>query len=221
MLLIIAKAKDAANDLSDMLNFMGILSEAQTPLRAVEEISEKHRAILCLLPEKIYDEEKYLESLRTLSPAAPIFAIGKTNFPEGFDKVLPENLSAAEIFDTVFCYCENNGLRLPGEYKLGELDLSVRRKKPSYKNEILAFTKTELMILRTLITFSPSPLKPRDFLRFAFRAKRAPEETSVRTHISIINKKWGKISGRNIILNLEKQGYVIAYEEKIPAIKLN
>ena len=50
-------------------------------------------------------------------------------------------------------------------------------------------------------------VKTDEILKFAFRKNRSPDDASIRTHISKINKKAMKISGRKLIFNVEKNGY--------------
>ena len=56
MLLIVSKPKIQAEDLSDMMNFMGVLSLAATPTEAIFEISENYRALIVISGEKIEEE---------------------------------------------------------------------------------------------------------------------------------------------------------------------
>ncbi len=209
MLLIASKPKECAEDLSDMFNFMGVLSVAVKPGEIFDEIPEIYRAILLLSPEKIYDEIDFSEKIRSYYKNIPIFAFGNAKTECAFDAVFPENLSAAEIFHTVYSFCRGSGFKAPGEYFLDEIDASPERSGAVCFSKKLPLTKTELMILRTLLCLYPNPVKPSEIIKFAFRKKRAPNETSVRTHISIINKKAMKILGRKLILSSEKQGYYI------------
>ena len=213
MILIVAKPKHYANDLSDMFNFMGVLSNAVTPQEALSEISITYRAVLVLHQENIYDERDFVTKLRSYATTVPIFVLGEAKNPDAFDCTLSENLSAAKIFLKMREYCENNNFELPGDYRIAGLDVSLSVKTPTYFSKGLSFTKTELMIIRTLSCFYPNPLKPEIILSYAFRNARLPEKTSVRTHVSTINKKFKKISGRNLILNFEKRGYVILTPE--------
>ena len=120
---------------------------------------------------------------------------------------MSENLSAAEIFESVRKTCKNYGFSLPGEYRLSFLNVSQDIKEPTFFSEKLPLTKTELMIVRVLANRFPKAAKTDEILKFAFRKKRSPDDASIRTHISKINKKAMKISGRKLIFNVEKNGY--------------
>ena len=160
MLLIVSKPKECAEDLSDMFNFMGVLSVAANPSEVFDEMSEIYRAILLLSPEKIYDEIDFCEKIRSYYKNIPIFTFGSPKAETAFDAVFPENLSAAEIFRAVYSYCNDSGFKLPGEYFIGGVDASLNRNGAECFSKKINLTKTELMIVRTLLCLYPRPVRP-------------------------------------------------------------
>ena len=212
MLLIVSKPKILAEDLSDMMNFMGILSLAATPAEALFEINKKYRALIIISGEKLEDNIINALLLRARELSVPSFSSGDF-FGEGTLFSISESASAAEILDAVKVFCKENGYRTPGEYKTHDFDFSPSRKNALCYSQSISFTKTESMILRVLTVFMNSPVSASEILKLAFRNKRLPDEAGVRTHISKINKKHMIISGRILILNCDKQGYILSKEE--------
>ncbi len=213
MLLIVSKPKTQAEDLSDLMNFMGVLSLAATPTEAIFEISENYRALIVIPDEKTDDNIKDALLLSAKDLNVPSFSLGEGERESKFDFHLKETLSAAEILDAVIERCKAGNFKPVGEYKNSDVDASLSRGKAFCFSESVSLTKTEAMIVRVLLRFYPSPVKAHEILKLAFRKKRSPDEASIRTHISKINKKCMKISGRTLISNFEKLGYTLSKNE--------
>lgn len=134
--------------------------------------------------------------------------------PEGYDYSLPsagdrayadgslfDGIIEGEIFTprSVERICLSLALygREPlGAYTGGGIDASVDAAGVFCSGERIPLTRTETMIVRYLIHRSPRSATAEEILAHAFRQTRAPEPTSVRTHISIINKKFRETVGR-------------------------
>ena len=209
MLLIVSKNLREAVNFSDMLNFMGVLSLSVTPEEFSHEYTKFYRGIIVLSSDKI-DDEKWHEFC---TKDVPIFAVGSEYKNKNMGIFLSEKLSASEIFESVRNYCESKNIIAPGEYKNHFLDVSLDKKCAEYFGYKIPVTKTEIMILRALLSFYPKPVNAHEILKVAFRKNREPDVASVRTHISIINKKAIKNSGRKLILNIDNQGYRISKKE--------
>ena len=215
MILIINKSKKDARGLSDMFYFMGVLTSATTPHEALSEISTNYRAAIIMNPDTLADKEDFVKRLRSYADI-PLFAI--TKYPDSTDKILFDGiiknaLFASKIYRCIIEYTESHALRNPGSYKLAGINASVNLYVPMYFNRGLPFTKTETMILRTLIKNYPTPTTAKDILKYAFRQTRLPDVSNVRTHISVMNKKYRKITSRNIITLSHGKGYVILTPE--------
>ena len=209
MLLILSENKTEAENLSDMMNFMGVLSFAEDIDTGFLEISEIYRAIVILSPEKIKDKEALLAGL--LEFDLPYFFVGESEGLSARGVYLPKNLSSSEILEKITEHLKSFGTKAPGEYHLPFIDASINHSDLIYLSKKIELTKTELMIVRSLIKHYKSPLKPSEILKFAFRKRRMPDEASIRTHVSKINKKAMKISGRTLISNCDKNGYVLSF----------
>ena len=215
MILIINKSKKDARGLSDMFYFMGVLTTAVTPHEALSEISTNFRAAVVMNPDALADKEDFVRRIRSYADI-PLFAI--TKYPDAADKILFDSIIksgsfASKIYRSIVDYTEEHGLRKPGSYKLAGIDASIQLYAPMYFNRGLPFTKTETMILRALIKNYPTPTPSKDILNYAFRQTRVPDISNVRTHISVMNKKYREITGRNLIFSSASKGYVILTPE--------
>lgn len=213
MLLIVSNTIMQAEDLSDMMNFMGILSVAETASQAIFEICANYRAVIVINP--YFLEEKIENSLLERAEEAniPIFSIGRCYDYEKYSCNLEQNLHASEILDRVIEKCKALNCDIPGEYKALGIDVSCARQEAIFFSKKISLTKTELMIVRALLRLYPKPAKAEKILKLSFRKKRSPDEGSIRTHISKINKKCMKILGRTLIFNFEKLGYVLSLKD--------
>lgn len=223
MILIINKSKKDARGLCDMFYFMGILTAATTPHEALSEISTNYRAAVIVNPDTLADKEDFVRRIRSYADI-PLFAI--TKHPDSLDELLFERIIknssyAAKIYRYICEYTDANGFRTPGSYKLAGINASINLYAPMYFNKTLPFTKTETMILRTLIKNYPTPTSSKDILKYAFRQTRVPDISNVRTHISVMNKKYRKITSRNIITLVAGKGYLILTPEVIEELAKN
>ena len=198
--------------ISDMLYYMGAVSLFTTQKRAILDLSENVKSVIILNSDSLTDKSGFAEIMRSYTDA-PIFAISDS--PEYddryiFDKVFILPLSAPEILDEIRRYSVLRGLAPPAEYKTEKINASIDSAFPKFSGEALPFTKTETMILRTFISHHPSPLKAERILKCAFRKRRMPDLSCVRTHISIMNRKFREIYGKNLICQSSGKGYQLA-----------
>ncbi|MBR2343105.1 MAG: response regulator transcription factor [Clostridia bacterium] len=214
MILVIDSERRAGVLLSDMLCYMGIVSRAVTPAEAPSVLSPLYRAILVQSPEALADAEGLVGRLRSYAPSTPIFSISTVDDGSPlFDLSFPKGISAAELLAKITDYATGASLELPGSYILSGLDASVGHATAMLFGRPLGLTRTEAMILRYLIRCYPTPCTAEDILLHAYRAGRRPEPSGVRTHICIINRKYRKIRGRNLIFSLRDEGYKILTTE--------
>ena len=73
------------------------------------------------------------------------------------------------------------------------------------------------MILRYLTASYPALQSAKSIIKYAFKQSKKPELSSVRTHISVMNKKFKDITGRNLFIGIPKQGYTVSTPEMIKA----
>ncbi len=212
MILVIDESKKAAENLAGALSYMGFLSIGVTPSDAVNEISELYRAVIVTSLSRITSPKELVCRLRERS-AAPIFSI--TDKPGGdmaeiFDAEIKRGAYAAVIAEEVIEFCDAHELVIPGHYTALGIDASADLDGATYFWEPLPFTKTECMILRYLIRAYPTPVSAEKILKYAYRPSRRPDAANIRTHISIMNKKFRSVTGRSLINAEFGEGYYIS-----------
>ena len=220
MLLIISKSKKEARAMAEMFHYMGIISHGATPVEALSEISNLYNAVIIINPDVLSSPDDFCRRLRSYA-SVPIFAVAENCTVADsiiFDGIIKRTSYASSIFKFISEYAYSNSLRSPGDYKLAGIDAAVDISIPMYFNKPLPFTKTETMILRTLIATYPTPKPPQDILKYAFKESKTPELSNIRTHISVMNKKFREITGRNIITLSVGEGYRILTPELISTV---
>lgn len=215
MILVIANLKEDANCVCEMMSYMGVLSYGIKAKDAFSEISDLYRAVLILSPSEIPSPESYLKELLPYLNNVPLFALGKvdTNLLSYFSDVYSNDTYLSETLLKIVNYSYENDIPRPGEYKLSGIDLSYGLSVPKYYDQPFNLTRTQSMIVRFLIRSYPTPMPAEDILKYAYKESRMPELSNIRTHLSIINKKFRKQTGRNLIQPLFSRGYVIMTPE--------
>lgn len=215
MILITDNNKKRRESVSEMFYYMGILSYPTSPIEALSEISTEYSAVLVISDEGIHDLDDYIGRLRSYAPI-PIFSLF-----EGQDELFDAGFNYTSYSSTVALgiakHLSERGLRVLGTYRLAGICADADAPIPTYFDKPLKLTKTETMILRYLIRSYPNPTSPTNVLKYAFKASRRPEAASVRTHISVMNKKFLSVTGRPLTLSAAESGYVIATPEIIEA----
>ncbi len=187
MILTVSKNADFASSISDMLYFTGILSYPTSAVDAISELSLPYRAVLFVNRDSFFDEEELAEIIHSYAPSLPIFSHGgnrsthisaiKSSFSLSESIALMQNeVSELGIYSTESLCEEGNGTF-------------------QFCKQELPFTKTEVMILRSVIRFQPCGISTEEILKFAFRKRRTPDKGSIRTHISLMNKKFKQSFG--------------------------
>ena len=216
MILVIDKHKRAAANLSDALSYMGFVSVGLTPNEALSEISTLYRAVIITSVEALPDAEDYVRRLRSYTKSIPIFAIfdlPDNKYSHLFSACFKRGTYASRLAENIISYCDSADLPLPGHYALAGIDISVDLRTPTYFFTPLPFTKTELMILRYLFRIYPATAKSEQILKYAYRPTKRPAPSNIRTHISIINKKFKAIAERNLVYQVFGKGYSILTPE--------
>ena len=214
MILIIHKNRKAAEELSDMFYYMGAISTPATPLEGLSIVSMDFHAVLIVAPELLPDTPEYIERLRLYSKNALIYALTDSEdacLSFGFDKVLVNRGYSSGILTEMSEHSRTEGVRIVGSYVFGGIDASCDKRQISFLDKPIPFT----MILRYLIATHPNPKSPEDILEFAFRKGKRPEPSAIRTHISIMNRKYKTYTDRVLINSLAKQGYYLAASDLV------
>lgn len=216
MVLIIHTSKSKARAIGDIFYYMGVISYATTPQEAMSEISDRYRAVLIVDPELLPDAKSYADKLRSYNPYRPVFAISDTNthtLADIFDGVYPNNIYSSRLIEEIVRFQVEHGLPITTQYRLAGIDASCNAAVVSVFDRSVLFTKTETMILRYMIAAYPTPADAKSILKYAFKPLRKPEEASIRTHVSVMNKKFKKVRNRSLFHSIPGEGYVILTPE--------
>ena len=224
MLLIISQSKKNAKSVQETFHYMSILSYGATPHEALSEISEIYRAVLIINPDGFPDINDYVNRLKSYKCDLPIFALTvddeKTIYHDIFDGIFTKNSMTPSLASKIIGYANENHRAKIGDYRLAGIDASSNLVGVTYFDRKLSLTKTEAMILRYLLRVYPIPQSPEKIIKYSFKPNRSPETSSIRTHISIMNKKFEKALGKKMIVHAPAKGYLILTPEYDKIISL-
>ncbi len=214
MILVISRSDKEGKIFAEIFHYMGIPSVVRRPHEALAEISPIYSAALIPRPDALPDIGEYVHKYHMFNLDVPLFALSgeikNCAYIPYFDGVYPENITSSRFVREISQICRDRGLHCPGEYRLAGIDASVTKPDVTYFGIPIHLTKTEVMILRYLMRAYPVPASPKSILTHAFRPSRRPELSNVRTHISVINKKFSSLVGRFLISQTpERDGYRI------------
>ena len=219
MVLVISPLKKKAQIISDIFYYMGVLSYAATPTEALSEFSGLYRAALVIDPAALPDEESFIRKLRSYS-SAPIFAISESDGYgcELFDGHFEDSIYSSTLVEEIVRYQSEHKLSLTAHYRLAGIDASCTSERVMLFDKAIPFTKTETMILRYLIASYPTPQNAKSIVKYAYKPQKKPEISSIRTHISVMNKKFREATGKSLFVSVEKKGYAISTPEVIRSL---
>ena len=215
MVLIISSSKKRAQLINDIFYYMGVISHAVTPSEAYSEFSGIYRAALVIEPDSLSDAEDFVTKLRSYASGVPIFAISDTkNYSEKiFDGSFQGSIYSSTLVEEIVRYQSEHRLPLSAHYRLAGIDASCTNERVSVFDKAVSFTKTETMILRYLIACYPTPQNAKRIVKYAYKPTKKPEISSIRTHVSVMNKKFRELTGKNLFLAMDKEGYVVSTPE--------
>ena len=218
MLLVIHNNPAHANTISDIFNFMGILSYGTTPERAVQHLSNRHRAVIFVHPEQMISLKELVTLIKSFSLDTSVFAISDNEFCDSanspeiyslFDRVFADGAPSSSLIYSIIDYQSCLKRETIGSYRLAGIDASINNALPTYFDRPINLTKSESMILRFLIASYPIKKSAKEIMKYAFRIGKAPEPSSLRSHISHINAKFNDIFGKNVISCEAGAGYSV------------
>lgn len=217
MLLIISQSKKTSRSIGETFQYMGILSYGTTPHDALSEVSELYRAALIVYPESFPDIIDYVNRIKSYRKDLPVFALTYDTpfsyYYDIFDGIFTRHTFTPSLAEKIIEFANINKRAKIGAYFLAGLDASSDRVGVYYFYDKINFTKTESMILRYLIRSYPIPQSPRNILKYAFKPSRVPEESTIRTHISVMNSKFKSTIGRPMLTSVPGRGYMILTPE--------
>ena len=212
MILIVSRSRKRGNQYSEIFHYMGILSHAVTPAEALREISLLYRAVLVVDPETLPNPREFIKNLKIFA-SIPVFSISESGPDDEHAHLFADSFREASYSGTVVGlmaqHCREHKCSPVGDYRLNGFNATPDAPSVKYFDEEIPLTKTEAMIFRYLIRTYPAPQKSAKILKYAYRPSRTPEASSVRAHICLINRKFHALVGRNLIGNVDGQGYAV------------
>ena len=220
MVLVISSSKKKAQLVSDIFYYMGVISYAATPVEALSEFSGTYRAALVIEPNDLPDQKAFVKKLRSYAKMVPVFAISDSKPQAGgiFDGTFPDYIYSSTLVEEIVRYQSEHTLPLSAHYRLAGIDASCTSERVTVFDNTVSFTKTETMILRYLIASYPLPQSAKKIVKYAYKPARKPEISSIRTHISVMNRKFREIAGKSLCLSVEKEGYIISTPQIVKSL---
>lgn len=213
MILVVNRSKKLSKSICEIFYYMGLLSYPATPTEAFSEISSLYRAVLMVDPDTLPAPDEFVCELRKYAEHIPIFSMSekgaKDELAHLFDISFKTAISSAVFASKAAAYSRELGRSHIGEYRLAGFDATPDLPCITYFDRDFHLTKTEAMIFRYLIRSYPLPQTPKAIIKYAFRPSRHPEPSCIKTHISVINRKFEECESRKLITMLPSKGYVI------------
>lgn len=215
MILVVSKSKKSSEKYAEMFNIMGYLSHGTVVSSAIGEISPRYRAIVILSDSLTTDLtfDSIITYASSVALKIPVFSIGKIN-DKRIVEAIPEGASHSHIIKIILRYLVLNEKPIIGKYKCAGFDCSTDLVKCFYFDKEIKLTKTEKMILRFLTRAYPLPQTAAEIIKYSIRPSRSPEPSSIRTHLSVMNKKFKDVLGRPMIEFVDREGYIIITPER-------
>lgn len=225
MLLIICKSKKISSEIAGTFRYMSILAYGATPTEALSEVSGLYRAALIINPTELGDVSDYIKRIKSYKRDLPIFAVTDEEIDtltlDQFDAVFRKPTFSTSLAQKIIEFANEHSRARIGDYRLAGIDASSDRVGVTYFDKRVRLTKTEAMILRYLIRSYPLPQSSESILKHVFKSSRMPEAASVRTHISLMNKKLEQITERKMIVSVAGAGYIVMTPEYALRCELN
>lgn len=212
MILIVSRKKSQGRDLANVLDYVGLLSYPTTLTEVFSEISPMYRAVVVIEPDFILDAKKFVETIHSYHKTIPVYAIYHDEIGEDgryFTHCFKDNIYSSTMIYKMSDYARDNDIPRPGDYRLAGINASIELGEILYFDEKVNLTKTEAKILRFLMRSYPTPRKCETIIKYLYKPTKAPEPSSIRTHICKINAKFQEGFGDSLIASPEGQGYVI------------
>ncbi len=212
MLLIVSRKKSHAQTIANMIRFTGIVCFPATPVEALSEIGTMYRAVVVLEPDTLPDARDFVKRIHSYHSTVPVFALYEGKKFESlpyFNGSYSAATYSATFASKLSAYAVSNGLPSIGDYKLAGINATPGLHDILFFNKPVKLSRTEAMILRFLIRSYPIPQKSKSIIKYIYKPSDAPEESSMRTHICSINKKFYVYTGFPLIRSVTGKGYII------------
>ena len=211
MILVVDKSRKGANYITELMFYMGFIAHAVTPGEVANEFTPKYHAIIFSDPIGYGDYVSYVKGIKKYVGSTPIFAISDTPLedPEVFAEVFRNNVYSTTVVNGIISYSKAHGLQPIGEYEVGFINARAGLECAYYYSTKVLLTKSELKVVRFFLATYPAVMNARAIIRYIFPKLVFPDSTALRNHISSVNKKFRDIIGRNLIVNIPGEGYIL------------
>ena len=211
MILIIDENRQRRNTLAEIFYYMGIPAVSRAPKEAQSELCESYSAVVFTSLSDTSIKNSVINDFSSTASRPVLGAFDAGENADIFDIVFNKDASALDILKKITALQVIRGKAPLGTYMLAGLDICADRDCAAYLGRMVKLTKTECMILRYLIASYPKPKCSSKILTHAYKPTKMPEEASVRTQISLINKKFSHLGGAIIVE--QDEGYTISVPE--------
>ncbi len=211
MILISGSDEGIRQTVSNMLRLLGAVCEEREFLDEATANDSMYKAVLLVCPSENITPcldiiEKRLGNIPTftlLDRFCGTPSRARTALAFSTSVGLPQAL------DSIISECLRLGRTPPCRYRLLGIDASLKQDGVYYLGKKISFTRTEAMLLRVLLLAHPRPLYAKALLSLAFKPSRTPELANIRTHVSVMNKKFLFHTGKRLIEANENGQYAL------------
>lgn len=216
MILVINQSLRKARTIADILFRTGVLAYSATPHDAFIEMSPLYRAVLVMDPSTLPDPRDFIKKLRSYCLSVPIFALytdKKDEFSDMFDKCYSASVYSSNLIYKMANYSKSHKLPFAGDYRLAGLNATCDLPSVTYFDDPIEFTKTEKMLIRLLTRTYPHPQTCRKIIKYLYTPSNAPQESTIRSHVALINRAFRKLTDRKLITFIKGEGYIFETPE--------
>ncbi len=201
MILVLGKDTAARKTVANMLHTLGAVCDEHDADGAPLSNASLYRCVIIALPAESISG--FVSYVRKRLGDIPIFT-AFDKYPDAPSRGLAlgafsPSVGMPSVCEKIIRICRDEGYAPPCNYKIGTLDASIGLDGVYFEGKKVSFTKTEVMLIRALLVSHPRPLYARGLLLLAFRPTKVPEVANIRTHVSVMNKKFLFLTGKRLI----------------------
>ena len=214
MVLFVSKSRRDAVTAADLFKLLNIVAYGANQAEALKEIAPRYHAVVLIDPEKFPDHIDFIKLIHSYQREMPIFALTDRPdllpHPELFADIESNNVRSAEYAYKMYDCLSRMGKPPIGIYNAGEVRSVCDMDHITYYGIRLDFTKMESAIIRFIMANHPFPQSTAQIIKYVYPRNKKPEEATVRTHISVINRKFKALfPSIDFILHVPHKGYKI------------
>ncbi len=211
MILLYGKDDGIRKTVCNMLHLLGAICIEGDDNQPLPVSPSLLHAQIILSPE--YDIRQTIVKIRDRHPSAPLFTL-LDKHPAApsralVDKAFSSEVSIPHALFGIIEDCRHLGRTPPCSYEALGIRAHINTDGVYYLGRKISFTKTEAMLLRALLIAHPKPLYASALLSVALSPSRELDVANVRTHVSVMNKKFLFHTGLRLIKANERGQYAL------------